>query len=134
LRQRGIDLVARLKYKRAGSQQLQRGSDGDVLEWQRPNKPHGMTGEQYRRYPESLAMRQVSVDARDKNHRAKRFKVVTTILDTSVDGQQIGNLLRAKVVRGVGHSVGQSGDADGNSALQDARDGAQGNLGSLAGV
>ena len=92
LRQRGIDLVARLKYKRAGSKKLQSGPDGDVLEWQRPNKPRGMTGEQYRRYPESLAMRQVSVDARAKNNRAKRFKVVTTILDTSVDGQQIGSL------------------------------------------
>jgi hypothetical protein len=37
-------------------------------------------------------MRQVSVDARAKNNRAKRFKVVTTILDTSVNGQQIGSL------------------------------------------
>jgi len=92
LRQRGIDLVARLKYKRAGSQKLQCGSDADVLEWQRPNKPRGMTGEQYRRYPQSLLMRQVSVDARDKNNRVKQFKVITTILDAAVDGQQIGNL------------------------------------------
>jgi Transposase DDE domain len=92
LRERGIDLVARLKYKRAGSQMLQRGTDGDVLAWQRPNKPRGMTGEQYRRYPESLTMRQVRVDARGKNNRAKRFKVITSILDTSVDGQQIGTL------------------------------------------
>jgi hypothetical protein len=92
LRERGIDLVARVKYKREGSQKLQRGPDGDVLVWQRPNKPHGMPGEQYRRYPTSLVMRQVSVDARDKNNRAKQFKVITTILDASVDGQQIGNL------------------------------------------
>jgi hypothetical protein len=92
LRERGIDLVARVKYKRAGSQKLQHGPDGDVLVWQRPNKPHGMPGEQYRRYPESLIMRQVSVDARAKNNRAKQFKVITTILDASVDGQQIGTL------------------------------------------
>jgi hypothetical protein len=92
LRERGIDLVARVKYKRAGSQKLQRGPDGDVLVWQRPNKPHGMPGDQYRRYPKSLLMRQVSVDARDKNNRAKQFKVITTILDESVDSQQIGNL------------------------------------------
>jgi Transposase DDE domain len=92
LRERGIDLVARVKYKRAGSQKLQCGPDGDILVWQRPNKPHGMPGEQYRRYPTSLVMRQVSVDARDKNNRAKQFKVITTILDASVDGQQIGNL------------------------------------------
>ena len=92
LRDHGIDLVARVKYKRVGSQKLQSGPDGDILVWQRPNKPHGMTGEQYRRYPKSLLMRQVSVDARDKNNRAKQFKVITTILDASVDGQQIGNL------------------------------------------
>ena len=92
LRERGIELVARVKYRRAGSQKLERGPDGDVLVWQRPNKPHGMPGEQYRRYPKSLMMRQVSVDARGKNNRAKQFKVITTILEASIDGQQIGNL------------------------------------------
>ncbi len=92
LRERGIDLVARLNYKRASSQKLQHGPDGEVLVWQRPNKPRGMTGEQYRRYPKSLMMRQVHVDARDKNNRAKQFQVISTILDASVDGQQIGNL------------------------------------------
>ena len=51
-----------------------------------------MTGEQYRRYPETLTMRQVSVDARDRNNRAERFKVVTTILDASIGGGQIGAL------------------------------------------
>ena len=51
-----------------------------------------MTGEQYRRYPKSLLMRQVSVDARDKDNRVEQFKVVTTILDASIDGGQIGDL------------------------------------------
>ena len=37
-------------------------------------------------------MRQVTVDARDKDNRAERFQVVTTILDASVDGGQIGEL------------------------------------------
>jgi hypothetical protein len=37
-------------------------------------------------------MRQVSVDARDKDNRAEQFKVVTTILDGSRDGRQIGDL------------------------------------------
>ena len=75
-----------------GSQTLHSGPDGDILVWQRPNKPHGMTGEQYRRYPKSLLMRQVTVDARDRDNRAEVFKVVTTILDTSIDGGQIGDL------------------------------------------
>src|SRR5262249_15775923 len=50
------------------------------------------TGEQYRHYPKELLMRQVSVDARDRKNRAEVFKVVTTILDASIDGGQIGDL------------------------------------------
>src|SRR5947209_10010567 len=92
LRDQSIDLVARAQFQRVGSQTLQSGPDGEILLWQRPNKPHGMTGEQYRRYPKSLVMRQVTVDARDKDNRVERFQVITTILDTSVDGGQIGTL------------------------------------------
>jgi Transposase DDE domain len=91
-RQRGIELVARVQAERVGSRTLESRPDGDVIVWQRPNKPRGMTGEQYRRYPESLAMRHVSVDARDRNNRAEQFKVVTTILDASIGGGQIGEL------------------------------------------
>lgn len=92
LRERGIELVARVQAERVGSRTVESWHDGDLILWQRPNKPRGMTGEQYRRYPKSLLMRQVTVDARDKNNRAERFKVVTTMLDASVDGGQIGEL------------------------------------------
>lgn len=92
LRDRGIDVVVRAKYPRLKSLKEQCRPDGDILVWQRPNKPRGMTGEQYRKYPGSLRMRQVAVDARDKNNRVKQFKVVTTILDAAIDGRQIGSL------------------------------------------
>jgi hypothetical protein len=92
LRQRGIDLVARAQYQRVGTRTIQSGPDGDIIVWQRPNKPHGMKGEQYRTYPKSLVMRQVSVDARDKDNRVEQFRVVTTILDASIGGRQIGDL------------------------------------------
>ncbi len=92
LRRRGIELVARVQAERIGSRTVECGPDGDVIVWQRPNKPHGMKGEQYRTYPESLTMRQVSVDARGKDNRAGRFKVITTILDPSIGGGQIGDL------------------------------------------
>jgi hypothetical protein len=92
LRDRGIDLVARAQYQRVGSQTVRSRPDGDILVWRRPNKPHGMTGEQYRRYPKTLLMRQVAVDARDKNNRAEQFHVITTILDASIGGAQIGDL------------------------------------------
>jgi hypothetical protein len=64
LRERGIDLVARAQYRRVGSRTAEGRPHGDVLVWQRPNKPHGMTGEQYRNYPKTLLMRQVAVDDR----------------------------------------------------------------------
>ena len=34
----------------------------------------------------------MSVDARDKDNRAEQFQVVTTILDASIDGGQIGSV------------------------------------------
>jgi hypothetical protein len=90
--QRGIDIVARAQYERTGTWAAESRPDGDILVWQRPNKPRGMTGEQYRRYPKQLPMREVTVDARDKNNRARQFKVVTTILALSIDGREIGRL------------------------------------------
>ena len=64
-------------------------------------QPHGMAGEQYRRYPKSLLMRQVSVDARDKDNRVEQFKVVTTTLDASVGGGQLGALYERRWDGGV---------------------------------
>src|SRR3954451_15368284 len=51
LRQRGIELVARVQAERVGSWAVESRPDGDVITWQRPNKPRGMTGEHYRSYP-----------------------------------------------------------------------------------
>jgi hypothetical protein len=92
LRDRGVDLVAHAQYERVGSTTLRASPGGEILVWQRPNKPHGMRGEEYRTYPKTLLMRQVAIDARDHNNRVERFRVVTTILDPAVDGGQIADL------------------------------------------
>ena len=92
LRDRGIDLVARVKHPRAGESDGRMQIGGSILVWQRPGKPRGMKGEKHRSYPETLLMREVAVDARDKNNRVEQFKVITTILDQSVDGKQLGDL------------------------------------------
>jgi hypothetical protein len=92
LRERGLELVARVQAERVGSRTVESRPDGDVILWRRPNKPRGMTGEDYRRYPKELPMRQVTVDARDRESRAEVFKVVTTLLDGSIDGRHIGDL------------------------------------------
>jgi hypothetical protein len=92
LRQLGVDLVAHAKYARAGSELRQSGPEGEILAWQRPQKPRGMTREKYRSYPEELVIRRVKVDARDQNNRVEQFEVITTMLDVSIDGNQIGGL------------------------------------------
>jgi hypothetical protein len=92
LRQLGLELVARVQAERVGSVTVESRPDGDVILWRRPAKPRGMTGADYRRYPKELRMRQVTVDARDRENRAEVFRVVTTILDASIDGGQIGEL------------------------------------------
>src|SRR3954468_16278027 len=75
LRQRGIELVARVAAERVGTRTVGARPDGDTILWRRPNKPRGMTGEQYRRYPKELAMRQVTVDARGEENHAGVFRV-----------------------------------------------------------
>jgi hypothetical protein len=92
LRGRGIERVARVPAERVGSRIVGGRPDGDVITWRRPNKPRGMTGEQYRRYPEAPLMRQVAVDARGQDNRAERSHVVTTRRDASIDGGPIGDL------------------------------------------
>jgi hypothetical protein len=92
LRQRQVDLVARVQHERVGARIAHSGPDDDIIIWQRPNRPRGMTGEKYRRYPKTQIMRQVRVDARDRYNRAKQFNAVTTILDASIDGREIAGL------------------------------------------
>jgi hypothetical protein len=96
LRRLGIDLVVRVQAERVGSRTVESRADGDRIAWQRPNKPRGMTGEQYRSYPESILMRQVSVDARGKGNRAEQFKVAPPSLDASSDGGQIGGIFERR--------------------------------------
>src|SRR5262249_39342373 len=92
LRRLGAGLGARVEGEGGGGPAVEGRADGDVILRRRPNEPRGMTGEEYRRDPKALLMRQVTVDARDKDNRAERFRVVTTILDASIDGGQIGDL------------------------------------------
>jgi hypothetical protein len=92
LRRRGIDVVIGAQSQRVGSPVLRDRPAGAILLWQRPHQPHGMTGEQDRQDPKVLLRRPVTVEARDQEHRAERFQVVTTILDASLDGAQIGDL------------------------------------------
>ena len=41
MRERGIELVARVQAERVGSRTVESRPDGDIILWQRPNKPAG---------------------------------------------------------------------------------------------
>ena len=98
--QRKIDIVARVQHERVDTQIAESSPEGDIVVWHRPNKPRGMTGAKFRSYPKTFVMRLVPVDARDKNNRVKRFKVLTTILNVSIDGRQIGDLFERRWATG----------------------------------
>jgi hypothetical protein len=48
LRERGIELVARVQAERVGTRTVEARPDGDIITWRRPNKPRGMTGDRRR--------------------------------------------------------------------------------------
>ena len=60
-------------------------------------------------------MRQVT-SSRVRDNRADMFKVVTTILDASIGGGQIGDLYERRWSGEVGHPLDQIDDADGRPA------------------
>src|SRR5262249_2060733 len=91
-RRGGLDVGPRVRAEGVGSKKIETRGEGSVIVWQPPNKPHGMRGERYRRYPKTLLMRQVPVGARGRNNRAEQFHVVTTLLDASINGVEFGGL------------------------------------------
>ncbi len=66
LRQLRIDLVTRVQAERVGSTTIASRLDGDIIVWQRPNKPRSMSGEKYRSYPET-ALSEKTYDRRPKS-------------------------------------------------------------------
>ena len=134
LRERGLELVARVQAERVGSRTVEARPDGDVILWQRPNKPRGMTGEQYRRYPKEPA--DAPGDRRCPRPGEPRRAVQGGHHDPRrVDRRRADRRpVRAEVVRRSRHPLDQVDDADGRPAVQDAGDGAQGDLGPPPGV
>ncbi len=89
--QRGIDIVVRAQFERAGARTIESTPDSDLIVWRRPNRLPRMTKEEFRKYPKTIVLRQVTVEP-SKNSRSQPFKVVTSILAKSIDGKQIGDL------------------------------------------
>jgi len=86
LLERGVDLVSRHDGKRrVDFRQGQRlGRRDHVVLWHKPARPPWMSPELYDRLPETLRIRQQSVEVSQKGFRCRRLLLVTTLLDPQV--------------------------------------------------
>ena len=83
VQQRGCDVVVRKHQRRPtdfrSGQRL--GPDDHLVYWNKPQRPHWMSREQYDTLPEILTVREVRVRVEQKGFRTKELIVVTTLLD-----------------------------------------------------
>ena len=83
LRERGIDLVARLHQRRTVDFRRGRrlGKDDQVITWDRPQRPKWMDEQTYDRVPPSLEVRAIRVHVGHPGYRVASFVAVTTLTD-----------------------------------------------------
>jgi hypothetical protein len=86
LLERGVDLVSRHDGKRrVDFRQGQRlGRRDHVVLWHKPARPPWMSPELYDRLPETLRIRQQSMEVSQKGFRCRRLLLVTTLLNPQV--------------------------------------------------
>lgn len=83
LQELGVDVVVRLQqFREADFRKGERLGSGDhLVEWPRPQRPTWMDEATYARMPQSLRMREVEVQVKEKGFRVQSLVVVTTLLD-----------------------------------------------------
>ena len=81
-----MDVVMRLHQRRTADFRRGRrlGSGDHIVTWDRPEKPEWMSQETYDRMPETLEVRELSVQVSAPGYRTESLIVVTTLLDESV--------------------------------------------------
>jgi len=85
LKERGVDLVARLHQRRPVDFRCGRrlGKDDHVVTWSRPKRPAWMDAPTYDRMPASIEIRQICVHVDQPGFRVKSFVAVSTLTDTA---------------------------------------------------
>jgi len=83
LRERGIDLVARLHQRRPVDFRCGRrlGKGDQIVTWNRPPRPTWMDEQTYDRMPATIEIRQVRVHVGQPGYRVESFVAVTTLID-----------------------------------------------------
>ena len=97
LLQRGIQVVFRVQHQRTSASLKKRYSQDDaVFVWTRPPRRRSMSRHRFKQYPEQLEIRQLSVDARDRDNRPTEFQVFTTLLSQEISSKELGNLFERR--------------------------------------
>ena len=119
LHQRGIELVARVAAERVGTRAVASGPDGDLILWRRPNKPHGMKGEQYRTLPQEPA--DAAGERRCPGQGQPRGAIQGRHHDPGPIGRRQADrrVVRAEMGRRGRYPFDQIDDADGRAAVQE---------------
>jgi hypothetical protein len=83
LLEREVDLVSRHDGKRKMDfrQGRRLGCYDHIVTWHRPKRPPWMNLRLYHRLPETLSIRELKVEVRQKGFRCRRLYLVTTLLD-----------------------------------------------------
>ena len=127
-RQHQLRLSKRLRVRRLGS--------GDwLLRLPKPQRPSWMDHDTYRNIPQELLVREVSFRVRVRGWRVRELTLVTTLCDAEVYSlDELARVYHAALAGRSGLAFDQDHDANGRTALQDARHGAQGNLAAPVGL
>lgn len=96
---RGVDIVSRHDGRRKLDFRtgLRLGHRDHVICWQKPTKPSWMSKRHYHSLPDTLSIREVTVEIRQKGFRSENVTVVTTLLDPQCYSKaEIGLAFRAR--------------------------------------
>jgi hypothetical protein len=83
---RGVDIVSRHDGKRKLDFRKGRrlGRYDHIVDWPKPKRPSWMSSRLYASLPETVSIRQLKVELRQKGFRCRRMHLVTTLLDTQL--------------------------------------------------
>jgi hypothetical protein len=83
---RGVDIVSRHDGKRKLDFRTGRrlGRYDHVVDWPKPQSPSWMSRQLYAEMPETLSIRQLKVEVRQKGFRCRHLHLVTTLLDAQL--------------------------------------------------
>lgn len=137
LRGQGSDIVMRLHQRRQVDFQYgwRLGREDHVVSWSKPKRPAWMDEATYAELPATIDIRELRVRVPQRGFRTPRDLRGDDLAGCpGVPQGGTGRPLPSTVACGTGSPLDQTDPPDGRAALQDTRDGAEGDLGPPAGL